>query len=87
MSISLWGEQKFAVYERFKNIRQASSLSRLELSIKTDISEKQIKNIETGRCGPSIDSLIRLSIALEVSSDYLLGLSDDPGPAWTDREY
>ena len=54
MSISLWGEQKFAVYERFKNIRQASSLSRLELSIKTDISEKQIKNIETGRCGPSM---------------------------------
>jgi transcriptional regulator with XRE-family HTH domain len=44
------------------------------------INQSTISNIETGNKGMRVDALIALSLALQTSSDYLLGLTDDPEP-------
>jgi len=48
----------------------------------TNISPSHIKNLETGHTNMSTDSLYRLALALKCTSDYLLGLDDEPGHNW-----
>lgn len=45
------------------------------------VSERQIWRWLKGEFTPNVDALGRVAQALEVSADYLLGLSDDPTPA------
>lgn len=72
---------------RIARLRRALAISREVLSDMTSISISQIRNIESEKTNMSIQSLSRIAIALECTSDYLIGLSDDPGPKWKDRQY
>lgn len=60
--------------ERIYNARIDKNMSQADLAQKTNVSRTQIVNIEYNRSKASIDTLKQLSLALEVSSDYLLGL-------------
>ena len=55
------------VTNAIRNIRTAKRLSQLELSVRANMSQSFIANIETGKKDPSAMTLIRIACALEVS--------------------
>lgn len=67
---------------RLKAAREDLSLSHEQLAVKTGgkVGRQSIINIELHGQLPKADTLRALAVALTVSADYLLGLTDDPGP-------
>lgn len=57
---------------RICKLREKRKLSREKLGELSNISDRFIYDIETGQKGMSSETLYKLSIALNVSSDYLL---------------
>jgi transcriptional regulator with XRE-family HTH domain len=64
--------------ERLKTIRTLRSLTQSELGEKSGLPTSSIAQFETSVRKPSFDTLRKLSKALEVSTDYLLGTVDEP---------
>ena len=62
--------------ESLKKIRQEKSLSQQKLADLVGVKQYVIASWETGRSEPSIKDLINLKNTLDVSFDYLLGLSN-----------
>lgn len=60
------------VGERLRNKRLLLSFTQEEVSEKINRSPKYYADIERGDCGMSIDTLISLSIVLDLSTDYIL---------------
>ena len=59
--------------------RQALGLSTYELARLIDEREHQIGRWERGNQKPRPHVIVKIARALDVSADYLLGLSDLPG--------
>ena len=64
--------------ERLLEARTIRDLSQEELAEKADLQSSAVSHFETGKRKPSFHNLRRLADALKVTSDYLLGLTDDP---------
>jgi len=60
--------------------RKRLNLSQVELGSKVGLTHKAISTIESGKRGTTIDKLMELAYVFHVSTDYLLGITDDP--AW-----
>lgn len=58
--------------KRIRNGREAMALTREELAEKLSISNRFCAEIEEGTKGISLNTLLALSIALNLSTDYLL---------------
>jgi len=58
--------------------RMKIGLKQVELGEKIGLSHKAISTIESGKRGTSIEKLIELAYTFHVSTDYLLGITDDP---------
>ena len=58
--------------------RKRLGLNQAQLGEKIGLSHKSISTIESGARGTSLDKLIELAYVFHVSTDYLLGLTDDP---------
>lgn len=70
--------------DRLKSTRELRALSQAELALKTKLQPTAISHFETGNRSPSFDNLRRLADALNVSTDYLMGRTDEmklAGPA------
>jgi transcriptional regulator with XRE-family HTH domain len=65
---------------RIRERRKALGLNQEELAAMLNITQSQISRYERGDNDPTADILIALSRVLHTSSDYLLGLTDDPAP-------
>jgi transcriptional regulator with XRE-family HTH domain len=66
---------------RLRQVRTKRRLSQGELADRSGVPVAMISHFETGvRANASADNLVKLSNALEVSIDYLLGRTDDPAP-------
>lgn len=63
--------------ERLKIAREHRKHSQASLAELLNVAPQQIYRLETGKHAPSSDTVIFLAQALDVSTDYLLGLSDD----------
>jgi transcriptional regulator with XRE-family HTH domain len=63
--------------KRLKEVREVRGLSQAELAKKTRLQATAISHFETGARAPSFDNLRRLADALNVSTDYLIGRSND----------
>jgi len=63
--------------ERLKSARELRGYSQEELAKRARMPSSSIAHFETGR-KPSFDSLKRIAIALEITTDYLLGRVDSP---------
>lgn len=63
---------------RLRAARDLKKLSREELAEKAGIPVSSIAHLETGSRKPSFDTLRRLANALAVSTDYLIGRTDQP---------
>ena len=72
--------------ERLKALRLECGMTQTELAKKSNLATSCIAMIESGKREPSANTLICLSRALEVSTDYLLGLEDDFGVRVDDKE-
>ncbi|WP_211221632.1 helix-turn-helix domain-containing protein [Desulfocurvibacter africanus] len=69
--------------ERLRAAREMRGLSQADLATKTGLPPSSIAHFEGGKRKPSFDNLRKLSEALDVTTDYLLGRADDPTAAVT----
>ena len=63
--------------EKLKNERILRNLTQSQLAKEISVSPKTISNYESGSIYPPIPTLIKLCEYFNVSSDYLIGLSDE----------
>ena len=68
---------------RLREARRAAGLAQIELAVAMGdrYDNTMISHVETGRSGLVGDGLVSAARALGVSTDWLLGLTDDPTPA------
>lgn len=57
---------------RIRKLRKERNITREELAEKAEISTKFLYEIESGKKGPSAETLLKLATALSASCDYLL---------------
>ena len=70
---------------RITALRQALKITQAELAERCCVTRTQITNLESGLTDGSVHLLYALSICLFTTSDYLIKLSDNPGPLWESR--
>jgi transcriptional regulator with XRE-family HTH domain len=63
-------------YERLKVLRESNNLTQVQLAKKLNVSKQSVSNWENNNILPSIDVLIRTAQFFQVSTDYMLGLTD-----------
>ena len=61
------GEQLHYVIEKIKSTRAKKGISQMELSLRSNLSQSFIANIEKGKKQPSVITLIRIAEALGVN--------------------
>lgn len=64
--------------DRLKDLREQRGLSQRELARLCGLGETQINKYENGLSDPSSTNLTAIARQLDVSTDYLVGLTDDP---------
>ena len=65
--------------ERLQKIRKRNGFSQFETAKALGISQPTVSSYEKGQTLPNMEKLLLLCNQLDVSADYLLGLSDVPG--------
>lgn len=65
---------------RLKEVREARRLSQTTLGQFASCGQEKISFYETGKSKPQYQTLVRLANALQVSTDYLLGRTDEMEP-------
>lgn len=68
--------------ESLKRFRQEGNLTQRQIAEKLDMKQQLYFRYETGATTPSVNFLTKLATTYGVSTDYLLGLTDDPTPHW-----
>lgn len=63
--------------ERLRTAREFRELNQGELAQRAGLQASAVSHFETGTRKPSFDNLKKLADALRVTTDYLLGRSDD----------
>lgn len=63
--------------ERVRIRRNMIKLTREKLAEMVNVSPRFLADVEAGKVGVSIETLKTLSLALQISTDYLLGIKDD----------
>ncbi len=63
---------------RVREIRTALKLTQAEVSRRSNIQRRNIARIEAGEHVPTLDSIVRLSIAMHVQPSEILRVLDDP---------
>lgn len=71
------GVHNMNIGQRIKNLREGQNLSQLELAKIINVSNTAVSQYENGLRTPSDDIKIKLANYFNVSTDYLLGLSDN----------
>ena len=65
-------------WERVYLLRKQAGLSQKQLGVVLGLSNKAICTMEGGSRGTTIERLVMLAEYFHVSTDYLLGITDDP---------
>lgn len=64
---------------RLKELRLEKNMTQKELAKALETTDDSVFSWEKGRSQPSIEFIRRLTVILDVSADYLLGLEDETG--------
>ena len=64
--------------DRLRAARELRKMSQSELAEKSGLMPSAVSHFETGRRSPSFANLKALSDALNVTTDYLIGRTDEP---------
>jgi transcriptional regulator with XRE-family HTH domain len=70
--------------ERLKAARYIRNITQRQLATLSEIDVQMLSHFETSGRLPSFDTLYRLSVALDVSVDYLMGMAEQPFPLRTE---
>ncbi len=62
--------------ERLREIRTAKKLSQVELARLLGVTKQCVSNWENDNIQPSIEMLVKIATALQVSTDYLLSIEN-----------
>lgn len=62
---------------RIRTLREGADLKQSELAQATGISQKTLSNYESGKTNPDSFAIIKLAEYFHVSTDYLLGVTQD----------
>lgn len=65
---------------KLKKLREARSLTQAEIAAEIGVSRERYNQYENNRRAPDYDTLVILAKSFNVSTDYLLGRTDDPLP-------
>lgn len=76
---------KLSFGERVRNLREDADLNQSQLGQAVQMTQRKISYIECGKYEPGIDDIIALCKFFNVSSDYLLGLTDIRKPSYPKR--
>lgn len=63
--------------ERFNEIVKISGKKQTEIAQAVGVSKQCVSDYKSGKSAPSVETLFLLCRYLDVSADYLLGLSND----------
>ena len=63
--------------EQIKSLRMSRGLNQVEMAQIFGVTKQSVSNWENGNIMPSIDMLIKIASFFSVSTDYLLGLSEN----------
>lgn len=66
--------------DRVYQLRKQAGLNQKQLGEILGLTDKAISTLESGNRGTTIEKLVLLAEYFHVSTDYLLGITDDP--AW-----
>lgn len=66
--------------QRLLEIRKQDHETQQDLAQLLSVSKSRISEMENGKNTTTIENLFKICEYYKVSSDYLLGLSDDPNP-------
>ncbi len=66
------------LYKRIRDLREDRDLTQKELSKILNCSQQVYSNYELGQRDIPTDILIKLALFYDVSTDYILGISDKP---------
>lgn len=66
--------------ERVHMLRKQRGMSQRELGEAIGLSHKSISTIESGSRSTTLEKLVILARFFQVSTDYLLGLCEEPAP-------
>lgn len=78
---------KMVRVDRLQNARAVNNLTQDELAVRIGIDQSQYARYERADGNdPSNEMLVRIAHALNVTTDYLLGQSDDPVPSMTEDD-
>ena len=72
--------------DRLKQVRESRGFTQNKLAELAGTDNVQLSRYENGKVEPSLKMLALLAENLDVSTDYLLGLSDDPRKRYGDSE-
>ena len=63
--------------KRIKELRLSLGLNQVEFGHSLNVTKQSVCNWENGNIQPSIDMLIKISETYSISTDYLLGLTNN----------
>lgn len=63
--------------DQIKNLRMSKCLNQVEMAKILGVTKQSVSNWENENIMPSVDMLIKLSQFFNVSTDYLLGLTEN----------
>lgn len=66
--------------DRLRQLREARQFTQEELAERAGLKLRMIQRYEAGESQPTIDAASSLATALDTTSDYLAGATDDPTP-------
>ena len=65
-----------AIRNRIRDLREDLDLRQIDVAQATGIDQKTLSNYETGKTNPDSHSIIKLADFFQVTTDYLLGVSN-----------
>ena len=66
--------------ERLRKARERAGRLQIDVAVASNKHRTLINKVEQGNSGLSVEALAKIAVELGVSTDYLLGLTDDPDP-------
>lgn len=69
-------------YQRLKNLRIDNDLTQEQMGEIIGVSQRTISHYESGKREPGITEISRYAKHFNVSTDYIICLTDNPKPNW-----
>lgn len=71
---------------RIRELRENSGMKQIDLAVFINVSQGTLSNWERGVHDPDNETITRLADYFNVTTDYILGRTDDPSPPWAKKE-